>query len=68
LSKREPGVVVDGDVEVVVADRVAAHLAGVTHLAAAHLPPAAVADPAELFHVEVEELAGTVALVTHDGA
>jgi hypothetical protein len=55
----QPAVIVDSDVEVVVADQVALLLSGRPHFASVHLRTSAFSDPAEFLDVDVEELAGS---------
>src|SRR5205814_6949218 len=64
LGVGEPGVVVDGGVDVVVAGP--AGLPG-PGAAAAGPPAAAAGDLAELFDVEVDQLAGPVPFIAHRG-
>ena len=63
LGVGQPGVIIHGDVDVVVADAPPADL-----LAAAVEPPAAtVGDAAQLLDIDVDQLAGLVALVAQGG-
>src|SRR4051812_2593508 len=64
LCVGERGVVVDGAVHVLVADpRPASGAAVRLAVAAQDAPPAAVAEPADLLHVDVDQLAGPGPLV-----
>jgi hypothetical protein len=63
LGVGQPGVVVDGGVDVVVADPSAAGLLA----AAVDAPAAAGRDPAELLDVEVDQVPGPVAFVAVGG-
>src|SRR5688572_19744847 len=71
LGVREAAEVVDGDVHVLVADRVApvalavGEGAVVVLLATADTPASSALDAAELLDIDVHELAGTRALVAH---
>src|SRR5665213_3605395 len=66
LDERDSGVIVDSYMEVVKADLIADHRSSPAHLSPVHLPTSTVSDPPELFHVDVQELAGTFTLITHD--
>jgi hypothetical protein len=69
LDVGETGVVVDGDVEVLVADPTPGAArrvvrAGLRVLVTEHAPPAPVAQPPELLHIDVHQLAWPFAFVT----
>ena len=66
LDERDSGVIVDRDMEVVETNGTAEHLSSPAHLSPVHLPTSTVSDPPELFHVDMQELARSLALITHD--
>src|SRR5947199_3486348 len=67
LGVSEAAEVVDGGVEVGVADTAAASAHAVAGLTADHSMPAAIGNTAQLLHVHVDQLAGAGALVAADG-
>ena len=67
LGVREPAVVIDDGVDVVVADLGLLLDDVLADLSAVGPPAATVGDPADLLDVHVDQLAGTVTLVTHRG-
>jgi hypothetical protein len=61
-------VVVDGDVEVVVANLDGMHLTGAAHFAPVDLPSSVLWNASQLLHIDVDELAGPGSLVADHGA
>ncbi len=61
LGVGQPAVVIDHGVHVVIADAASADL----FAAAVGAPPSSLGDAAELFDVDVDQLAGTVPLIAH---
>ncbi len=67
LDMGQPGIVVDGGVDVVVADRFPLVLGGTGGRASVQAPAPAIRDLADLLHIEVNELTGALAFVADRG-
>lgn len=66
LNEHDSRVVIDRDVQVVVA--LPATTARLAHLAAVDPPPAAIRNPAEFLHINMDQLARVIAFVADDVA